>query len=334
MSDIVNQKPKNQIIWILTIRGFGSEINNLIYAINYTKCKNLDFGVISTYWNFKYKEGLKDYFLFEEFKDPKISFLLFLYQGYIKYLINAFRTNRFSELTKQALVLFMGNNKEKNVFKENILSYSFKKMKSLLGVKSELMFEVFDEIRLFNFHQRNLDREAFILQMNEILINFWKFTPATSTEIDKKKEQLNLKYLENYAVFHIRRGDKVAQATKEDRVYEVDEYIQKLERLAPTIRTIFLMTDDYKVFLELQQKFPKFNYYTLSNPLSKGHDQDTFNNSSNEKKRQHGIDLLTELEIARNCELFIGSKGSNIFRLVEYFKIKGCYDLSDDSNEI
>lgn len=334
MSNVINKNSKKQIIWILTIRGFGSEINNLIYAINYTKFKNLDFAVISTYWNFKYKEGLKDYFLFEEYKDPKISFLLFLYQGFINHLTLAFRNNQFSELTKQALKLILGDNKEKNIFKENLLSYSFKKMKTLLGVKDELMFEIFNEIRLFNFHQRNLDREAFILRMNEILIDFWKFTPETSIAIDKRKEHLNLKYLKNYAVFHIRRGDKVAQATKEDRVYEVDEYIQLLEKLAPTIRTIFLMTDDYKVFLELQQKFPKFNYYTLSNPFSKGHDQDTFNNSSSEKKRLLGIDLLTELEIARNGELFIGSKGSNIFRLVEYFKIKGCYDLSDDSNEL
>ncbi|MEB2776070.1 hypothetical protein SYJ56_12175 [Algoriphagus sp. D3-2-R+10] len=334
MSNLVNKNHKKHLVWILTLRGFGSEINNLIYSINYSKQKNISFGVISTYWNFKYNEGLKDYFIFEEFKDPKISLLLFLYKGFINPLTYSFRKNRFSELTNQALELFIGKNKEKNVFKENILSYSFKKMKMLLGIKSELMFEVFDEIRQFNFNQRNSDREGFILQMNEILLDFWKFTPETAKAIENIKQKQNLDGLENYAVFHIRRGDKVAEATMEDRSYEVEEYVEKLNVLDPSIKTIFLMTDDYNVFLELQEKFPDFDIYTLSDPISTGHDQETFNNSSPEAKRKHGIDLLTELEVARNGEIFIGSRGSNIFRLVEYFKIVGCHDLSDNSDEL
>ncbi|PZX49675.1 hypothetical protein LV84_04206 [Algoriphagus ratkowskyi] len=334
MSDLVTKNHKKHLVWILTVRGFGSEINNLIYAINYAKQNNLSIGVISTYWNFRYNEGLNDYFKIEEYKDPKISKLLFLYKGFINPLTYAFRKNRFSELTKQALELFIGKSKEKNIFKENLLSYSFKRMKKLLGVESELMFEVFDDIRLFNFHQRNLDREAFILQMNEILLDFWKFNTETSQAIEDKKQKLNLESLVNYAVFHIRRGDKVAAATMEDRPYEVEEYVEKLSVLNPSIKTIFLMTDDYKVFLELKEKFPNYQIHTLSDPISTGHDQDTFNKSSPESKRKHGIDLLTELEIARNGEIFIGSRGSNIFRLVEYFKITGCHDLSDNSNEL
>lgn len=334
MSETVKKDHTKQLVWILTLRGFGSEINNLIYTINYIKHKNLSFGVMSTYWNFKYNEGIKDYFLYEEYKDPKISLLLFLYKGYIKHLTYAYRKNRFSELTNQAFEVFLGRNKEKNVFKENLLSYSFKKMKTLLGVKSELMFEVFDEVRLFNFNQRNLDREAFIIKMNEILIDFWNLTPNTIKAIEDNKRKLNLENLENYAVFHIRRGDKVAQATKEDRAYEVEEYIEKLKSLDQMIRTIFLMTDDYNVFLEIQEKFPMFEVYTITDPISTGHDQEKFNKSSSEKKRKHGIDLLTELEIARNGNIIIGSRGSNIFRLVEYFKITGCYDLSSNLNEL
>jgi hypothetical protein len=126
----------------------------------------------------------------------------------------------------------------------------------------------------------------------------------------------------------------VAHATVEDRIYEVEEYVEKLKTLAPSIQNIFLMTDDYNVFLEMKEKAPTFNIYTLSDPISTGHDQPKFNSTSAERKRLLGIDLLTELEIARKSEIFIGSSGSNIFRLVEYFKIKGCVDLADNTNEL
>lgn len=334
MSVIAKKNPKKQLIWILTVRGFGSEINNLIYTINYAQHKKLDLGVVSTYWNFKFNKGLGDYFLFEDYKNSKIFLILFLYQKFINPLTLAFRKNSFSELTKQALETFIGKNKEKNIFKENILSYSFEKTKKLFGIKSDLMFEVFDEIRIFNYNQRNSNRKAFILKMNEILLDFWKFTPETLQAINDKKKQLNLEELKNYVVFHIRRGDKVAQETMEDRSYEVDEYLRKLDLLDPTIRTIFLMTDDYNVFLEIQQKVPYYKIFTLTEPISKGHDQNSFNKSSPEIKRKLGINLLTELEIAKNGEIFIGSRGSNLFRLIEYFKIDKCYDLSDNSDEL
>ncbi len=334
MSDTANHDPKKKIIWILTIRGFASEINNLIYAFNYAEEKGIDLKVISTYWNFKIKKGLNDYFLFEEYSNSKISFLLFLYKLFFSPLTYFYRKNHFSSLAKQTLEFFLYKNGEKNIIKEDLLSFSFKKLKNILGIKSDLMFEVFHEIRLYNLTQRNLDREAFNLKMNKILLKFWKFNSETSKVIDEIKRKLNLAKIDNYAAFHIRRGDKVAQETMEDRAYEAEEYMQKMEFIAPSIRKIFIMTDDYNVYLEVQKKFPNFNFYTLSNPISKGHDQFAFNNSSAEKKRQLGIDLLTELEIARYSEIFIGSRGSNIFRLVEYFKVKGCYDLSDNSNEL
>lgn len=334
MSGTINQGPKEQLILILSDRGFGSEINNLIYSINYSHHKNLDFGVISSFWNFKFKEGLMDYFLFEDYKNPKIYFLLYIYKNFTNNLTLAFRKKRFSEIIQQAIEIFTGKDKRTNIFKENLLSYSFNKTKKILGVESQLTYEVFNDIRNFNYLLRNQNREAFILKMNEILIDFWKLTPEISNAIEDKKQERNLVKLENYAVFHIRRGDKVAQATMEDRTYEVEEYFHKLNSISPTIRTIFLMTDDYNVFLEIEQKFPEYKILTLSDPNSSGHHQDKFNNSPAERKKEAGINLLTELEIARNSQLFIGSNGSNIFRLVEYFKIGGCYDLSNNLDEL
>lgn len=334
MSTSSKKQDENQLVWILTTRGFGSEINNLLYSINYAKHNNIKLGVVSSFWNFKYEQGLNDYFIIEEYKDSKISFLLSIYEKFLEPLANFYKEPKFSYLAIQGLKFFQSSKDNKVIFKENLLSFFFLKTKNLLGIKYDLMIETFHKIRKFNFDQRNLDREAFNLKINEILVDFWKLTPEISKEIEEKKRKLNLESIENYATFHIRRGDKVAQATMEDRVYKVEEYIEKLNYLNSSIKTIFLMTDDYKVFLELKDVAPNFNIYTLSNPISTGHDQRTFNKNTAEKKRQLGIDLLTELEIARKSEIFIGSRGSNIFRLIEYFKLKDCFDLGDNTKEL
>ncbi|MBB6327908.1 hypothetical protein FHS59_003551 [Algoriphagus iocasae] len=334
MSTSSKKQDENQLVWILTTRGFGSEINNLLYSINYAKHNNIQLGVVSSFWNFKYEQGLNDYFIIEEYKDSKISFLLSIYEKFLEPLANFYKEPKFSYLAIQGLKFFQSSKDNKVIFKENLLSFFFLKTKNLLGIKYDLMIETFHKIRKFNFDQRNLDREAFNLKINEILVDFWKLTPEISKEIEEKKRKFNLESIENYATFHIRRGDKVAQATMEDRVYKVEEYIEKLNYLNSSIKTIFLMTDDYKVFLELKDVAPNFNIYTLSNPISTGHDQHTFNKNTAEKKRQLGIDLLTELEIARKSEIFIGSRGSNIFRLIEYFKLKDCFDLGDNTTEL
>jgi hypothetical protein len=321
---------KNELIWILTYRGFGSEIINLIYAKNYSNHKNLEFGVYSTFWNFKYKKGLGDYFMVQEQVNKNVHFLLFLYQKFIFSLTFYYREVDFFNLFEDVKKQFIGENIDEYRFRKDLLSYSFKNVKTLFNVKSKTMYEVFKEVRDFNYHQRSLDNEAFTIKMNELLLDFWKFNPETLNEINERKIQFGILELGSYAVFHIRRGDKVAIATKEDRVYEVEEYINRLDVLAPSIRKVFIMTDDYQVFLELEDKYRNFDFFTLSSSQSKGHDQAVFNYSSSEYKRNHAIDLLTELEIARKSEIFIGSRGSNLFHLIEYFKIKGCHDLGDN----
>lgn len=321
---------KNKLIWILTYRGFGSEIINLIYAKNYSDHKNLEFGVYSTYWNFKYKKGLGDYFIVQEQEESNVHFLLFLYRKFIYSLTFYYREVKFLNLFNDTKNHFVRENIDVYRYRKDLLSYSFKNLKTLFNVKSKTMYEVFKEVRDFNYHQRSLDNKAFTLKMNELLLDFWKFNTETLNEINDRKNQLSFLDLENYAVFHIRRGDKVAIATREDRVYEVEEYIDRLDVLAPFIRKVFIMTDDYQVFLELEEKYTNFNFYTLAKPHSRGHDQAVFNYSSSEVKKSNAIDLLTELEIARKSQIFIGSRGSNLFHLIEYFKIHGCHDLGDN----
>ena len=51
------------LFWQLSNRGFGSEVNNLLYAINYAQKNNLKLYVSSSTWNFAQKKGWLDYFI-------------------------------------------------------------------------------------------------------------------------------------------------------------------------------------------------------------------------------------------------------------------------------
>ena len=88
------------------------------------------------------------------------------------------------------------------------------------------------------------------------------------------------------------------------------------------------MSDDYTTFIDLNKRYPTFNFLTLIDEKEKGHLQDRFNQKTINEKEVSAINLLTEIEIAKECKIFIGSKKSNLFRLIEYFKLDNCYDIS------
>jgi hypothetical protein len=99
--------------------------------------------------------------------------------------------------------------------------------------------------------------------------------------------------------------------------------------LNTSINTIFLMSDDFSVYLELKEKLPEYIILTLVDSERKGHKQSDFNKLSTINRKNEMISLLTEIEIARNCSFFIGSHRSNLYRLIEYFKLNNCFSVSE-----
>lgn len=176
------------------------------------------------------------------------------------------------------------------------------------------------KIRLFSEYKSRENYTSFILSMNQILKKIWKIKPEIWKKIEKKLPK------EKYVCIHIRRGDKIQ--AEEDIKYEVQEYINALLKLNLEINTIFLMSDDFSTYIELRKKLPNYKILTLINSGMRGFNEHTFNASSPENKKRETIALLTEIEIARRSVLFIGTFGSNIFRLIKFFKIDNCIDIS------
>jgi hypothetical protein len=298
---------KKKHLYMLSDRGLGSEINNLLYAINYSNKNKLEFILESSLWNFKIKKGWQDYFESLTIESSRISFRLKILKLIIK-LMGKNYTNLHFWWDKSSLPL------QYAVFKKIICL--------IKGKYIVTSFETFSDLRAFSIQEMELDINTFKSSINKILINIWKL------KLEFYPNLIKLEGLENkYITIHIRRGDKVA--TREDDLYTVQNYIDIMLNLSTTIQTIFLMSDDFSVYSEFKEKLPGYDILTLVDPEKRGHKQSDFNQLSTVNKKNEMIGLLVEIEIARNCVFFIGSHRSNLYRLIEYFKLNNCYSVSD-----
>ena len=298
-------------LWILTNRGFASEYNNLLYAMNYckyTKKKMFLYSDKPCYCKFL------DYYLpnreFTNEKEYKFIFIRYITKKYPVALIPQFFRSKKISIKERFVILFI-----------------------LLGYKNDLFFHVFFVyIRGFNRRKRVKNKNDFISDINRILKNIWKFNTETKEEIAELllSSKINFFLKKEYFSIHIRRGDKIL--SKEAKITPIEQYIATLKNIPDidkNIKNIFIMTDDYECFIEIKNKYKEYNFYTLATKKMKGHKQSDFNNNHT---RQDIIQLLTEIEITRKAKAFVGTKSSNIFRLIEYFKDAKCFNAETEDD--
>ncbi len=143
----------------------------------------------------------------------------------------------------------------------------------------------------------------------------WSFNEETQICIDNKIKKLNMP--KKYICLHIRQGDKLREI-KEREFPDVSQYI-KLAHKISSIIDFFVMTDDVRVVEKLKNKYKNYNFYTLAD-MQTGFDIRTYNNKDKQFRYNSTIALLTDVEIAKKADIFIGTYSSNIFRLVSLFK--------------
>ncbi len=301
--------------------GLGSEINNILYMIYYFNKKKKDYKIISSNWNSGYNKGWSDYFnsplqtsssINNNWTDKKETFWNDFFENPIdkvnKLPSIKFRFAKFSKQIKnrnKSLGLVMG--RIQNLFFP--LRYYTRK------------YPTFRMIHRYCSNQRNKNRKEFYKSIHNILSDIWIIRPEILSKINSEIPT------EPYICIHIRRGDKITSG--EDKEYNINDYIKTLSKLNSNVKTIFLMSDDYNAYLELKKNLPEYNILTKLNEDKIGHNQKKFNSLSQEKIKKETILLLTEIEIAKRSEVFIGTFASNLFRLIEYFKLDNCYDISN-----
>lgn len=165
-------------------------------------------------------------------------------------------------------------------------------------------------------------------QINEL----FSYTDSFQQELNKNIIKLSLP--SKYNCFHIRRGDKVGEnlhrfadkiGKTESKRYEFNEYFKRSDQ---SIKTIFIMSDDYSSIIEGQQHGLKVKTLTTEDQTGHSTDMDIDNHRHYGEKEL--VQFFSEIEIAKQSQQFIGTTSSNIFRYIKNQCVKDVEFISLD----
>ncbi|MEM9283824.1 MAG: hypothetical protein AAGA96_18535 [Verrucomicrobiota bacterium] len=157
-------------------------------------------------------------------------------------------------------------------------------------------------------------------------------------EIESSLKRLRLP--ERFGAIHVRRGDKVGEnlawtsetGHHEGLRVEVSEYLGAVsEKL-----DLFLLTDDFQTVEEarkiLASQGGHRRLFTLATGARTGHS--TLERIAEERffSEEEVMTLLTECEVARRAEVFVGTMSSNLSRYVALLRgdLASCASLDAD----
>lgn len=197
----------------------------------------------------------------------------------------------------------------------------------------------------------------------EIIPEFYKYNKKTKNYIDNKKKELGLEGVE-YGAIYIRRGDKLVN---EINLVETNLFADKLLEVYPSCKYIFLQTDDYSCFVDLQKYMndkglnikittlcPSTNFGAISNTNWKKQVEDNNKNNKEyidkiknnlskpisemtpDEKYEHTMELITSIDICINSKYCICDYKSNVSRFIKlaHKNIQNVYDINLQDKEL
>lgn len=293
----INNSYKRKLVYHLgSEAGFFSEYNNMILAMLYCLKHKIRFELYSKDANFGVKKGWEDYF------EP------FCFESLDPYHA------KLNHRHPKGLTL-----------KIKIITRYFK----LTTKTTFLTYEIWPKFRNKTFSTEKFDipsleicgnvREA-AGQLNNII---WNYNKPTANEV--LSLILRLKLPEKYVGMHIRGGDKFIEWEK----VEADIYMNIIDENS-IVKDIFVLTDDYRIMIELKGKYPKYNFYSLCNDSEMGYYHAEFSRINSSQKRNDMIKLFASIDVLSKSELFVGTFSSNpgmyLGMRMDISKVK-CVDL-------
>ena len=175
---------------------------------------------------------------------------------------------------------------------------------------------------------------------------FYRPNDDTIREIARKKGEIGFRDNIEYGAIYIRRGDKLIN---EIDLVESSEFINKLLKVYPNCKKIFLQTDDYNCYLELHKYIddnklnieirtlcPPGNFGAVSDKnwmnrlkteLENNKDsylQNVKNNLSKSiaemspaEKKEHVLELMTSVDICCGAQYVVCDYRSNVARFIK-----------------
>ena len=192
-------------------------------------------------------------------------------------------------------------------------------------------------------HNNTID-EYSIQSYKDVIPEIYVYNERIQQHINIQKRILNL---ENYDSIYIRRGDKLIDEIK---LSQESIYIELLLQKNPNCKTIFLQTDDYTCFKNLQKYIDTnnlnirlvttcdensvgaitSNYYKENLGNSKGENNEYLSSihsklqktkpiedMNSEEKYAHTLELLTGIDICINSNICVCDFNSNVSRFIK-----------------
>ncbi len=258
-----------------TGNGFYSELNSMLFSILFCLQNKIQFVLYSKDAPFTFGKGWNEYF-----------------ESFCPEFKNDFIGKRISRD-------YINNHKDKHI----CYLYKFFSGNIILNDIYWYCRSGWFEHTCFNIPQLGIDgdiRHA----MKVIIPLIYRFNKKYTFIINSLIKRINLP--SNYISIHVRAGDKKT----ERNLIMPQTYIKKAKELS-NCKNCFLATDDYRVFEELRNNNPEYNFYTLTSPTETGYDQELFVKASKESIRQNLTEMFASIQIILSSELFIGTYSSN-----------------------
>jgi len=177
--------------------------------------------------------------------------------------------------------------------------------------------------------------EYTIMDYKKIIPEVYRYNANTKNEIYKKKTHLQL-HDKQYDSIYIRRGDKIA----ETQFHDEKMYIELLLKKNPNSKVIFIQTDDYNSYLNLQKyiqdKKLNVTLLTLCDPNNKGASYDLVNSMNSEEIYKHTIDFIIDIDILINSNICVCDYSSNVARFIKlaHNNSNNVYDIINQETDI
>lgn len=257
--------------------GFFSEFNNMVLAVLYCLKHKIHFTLYSDDANFRLEKGYSDIFqpFCKEFHDERLSKLNFRW-----YNKDRKPMKRAAEALKKELGI--------DYFTQDIWGK---------------MCNNFTQFNRFNIPELGIKGNT-QKAAGQLLPLLWKFSPEFQKKLELRFSTVKMAC--PYTGFHIRGGDKIIEAD----VVQGEKYIEKAI-INHSPRNAFILTDDYRIFNALQNKYTDWNFQTLCGETETGYFHEEYMKLSAEEKFDKLINLIASVSILSDSCRFYGTYTSN-----------------------
>lgn len=280
--------------------GFFAEYTYMVNAMLYCLENRIRFTLYSEDANFGYHKGWNDFF--QPFCEEKRESFHHRY--------NRHRTPSWKKILTTCW-------QEKNT---SFLRWKFKSI--ILNLIGDILaLKAYHQHTLMNHHiQFKSDRHFFIPELdidgdylqafNQISLITWRLNEHISSQCNNLADALHLP--SDYVGCQIRGGDKITEVS----LISPSLFAQYIQRYCH-IQTVFVLTDDYRIFKAVQSQYPHISWITLCSPDEHGYINKVFSQTTPEQKMNQMIRFLATIQILLNSSLFVGSitTGPSLFLL-------------------